>query len=93
MKYLTVFLPSHISGPFPKGLSLHINAIFANESHTAFTAGVTALTSALSVILGMSGVKLVGNACLSHDYLARGKSLCRMEKLEIEEIEKGWRGG
>jgi hypothetical protein len=73
VKYSTVLLPSHISGPLPKRLSLHINAIFANESHTALTAGVTALTSALSVILGMCGVKLVGNACLSHDYFTREK--------------------
>lgn len=92
--YLTVLLPSHISSPFPECLSLHIDAVFANESHTALTAGVTALTRALSIILGMGGVKLVGNACLSHDYIYFAEwSLCRMDKSVVKEQrrdEDGW---
>lgn len=63
---LTVLLPSHILGPLPKSLSLHIDAVFADEPHASLAARDDALAGSLPVILGVGGVKLVGNACLSH---------------------------
>jgi hypothetical protein len=47
-------------------LSLHVDAVFADKSHTSLSAGHTALTGSLSIVGRVGGIKLVGFACFSH---------------------------
>ena len=65
-KDLTVLDESDIVSTLTEALSLHVDSVLADESHTSLTSGNTALTGSLSVILWVSSVKLVWNTSLSH---------------------------
>ena len=64
---LAVLDPAHINSPLSECLSLHVNSVFADKSISTLASSDNALTGSLSVVLGVSAVKLVGYACLSHD--------------------------
>ncbi len=64
--YLGVLDESNISSTLTERLSLHVNSVFADKTHTSLTPGNAALTGSLSVSLGVSSVKLVWYTCLSH---------------------------
>jgi len=63
---LVVLFKSNIQCAFTETLSLHINAILADESHTTLTPCNPACARPLPVILRMSRIKFVWNTCLSH---------------------------
>ena len=77
--FLAVLLPSHIKCPFTERLSLHINSIFADEAHSSFTAGNTALAGALTVVSGMSVIEFAGDACFCHFYGRVMKGVSRLK--------------
>jgi len=58
-EHLTVFDESNIVSALTEALSLHVDSVLADESHSSLTSSDTALTGSLSVILGVSSIKLV----------------------------------
>jgi hypothetical protein len=68
-RHLAVLHPTHVLGPLPERLPLHVDSVLPDESVAALASGVLAGTRALAVILGMGGVKLVGNASLGHFFV------------------------
>jgi len=65
-EHLTVLGESNIVSALTEALSLHVDSVLADKSHTSLTSGDAALTGSLSVILGVGSVKLVGYTSLSH---------------------------
>ena len=63
---LIVLLPSHVQSTFTENLSLHVNTILADKSHTTQTTSHTARTGTFSVVRRMCRIKLVWDTCLSH---------------------------
>ena len=47
-------------------MTLHVDAVFSDESHTSFTSSDSACSGSLSVSLGVSGVQLVGLSGFGH---------------------------
>ena len=66
MIFLAVLVPSHVQGSFTEYLTLHVDAVFSDESHTSFTSSDSACSGSLSVSLGVSGVQLVGLSGFGH---------------------------
>jgi hypothetical protein len=63
---LTVLGPAHINGTFAEDLSLHVDSVLSDKSHTSLTSSDAASTRSLSVVLGMGCVELVGLSCFRH---------------------------
>jgi len=63
---LVVLDPSHLNGSLTEGLTLHVDAIFANQTIATHATSDAALARALAVILGVRCVQLVGFARFSH---------------------------
>lgn len=66
MTDLTVLDESNVISTFTEALSLHVDSVLADESHSSHTASDTASTGSFSVIAGVGCVKLVGYTSLSH---------------------------
>jgi len=63
---LVVLHPSHVDCPLSEGLTLHVNAILADETVTSLATSDNALPGSLSVFLGVGSIELIGDSCLSH---------------------------
>ena len=64
--FLVVLVPSHVQGSFTENLTLHVDSVFSDQSHTSFTSSDSACSGSLSVSLGVSGKQLVGLSGFGH---------------------------
>ena len=63
-------MESNVQGSFSKRLSLHVDSVLADESHSSHASRNTARTRSLSVIFGVCAVQFVGFARFSHGAFA-----------------------
>jgi hypothetical protein len=63
---LVVFHPSHVDRPFTEHLTLHVDSVLSDQTHTSFSSSDTARTGSLSVILWVGSVQLIGLSCFGH---------------------------
>lgn len=84
-RYLVVLDETNVVSTLTEALSLHVDTVLADKSHTSLTSGNSALTASLSVSTGVSVIKLVRNTCLGHFYITKK----RREKVSISFENNG----
>ena len=63
---LVVLHPSHVDRSFTEHLTLHVDTILSDQSHTSISSSDTARAGTLSVILGVRSIQLIGLSCFGH---------------------------
>lgn len=63
---LVVLDPTHVGRSFAKRLSLHVDAVLANQAHSSLSSSDSALTTSFAIILGVGSVEFVGGAAFDH---------------------------
>ena len=87
-RYLVVLDETNVVSTLTEALSLHVDTVLADKSHTSLTSGNSALTASLSVSTGVSVIKLVRNTCLGHFILLKkeGKKLVFRSKTMVHSL-------